>query len=343
MDPGDQPTPAVVKFVRAETFTDVVSFTVTGGVGEAPASQPPPTSGSTSTFAFSVTSSSTARGDFTYVVTGSGGGFTVQTNVVLHIGSLLGTSTDASTVTVPPLATAVVVKAWGAGGGSACMSPGAGGAGGFATARFEAPEGTVLSLVAGTTGTCISVNGASNGAGGGFSGVKGSDQSYWLIAGGGGGAGFTLGTGGGGGGAAGEPGSSCGGMGGTQSGGGLGSTCSDAGGNAGEAGSAYQGGSGAGAGTGGVPGGGNAGVDMVPGAGGGGGGGYFGGAAGGFHGAFNFGGGGGGSGFVRDGGADATLSTATGTTPPMMTDPDYVSGVASPDHSGLVVVRLAKP
>ncbi len=362
MDPGDAPVAVNITATRAAGFADAIALAVSGGVGTISTPAPIGQGNVSSSLTISIDPSTTARGDFTFAITGSSGAFTGQTTFILHIGSLLAPD-DAGVVVVPQGAHAIVVKAWGAGGG--CGSYGAtgscasgasfGGGGGYASAIFDLVGGTSFVVVPATGGASSNVSFA-GGAGGGFSGVR-AGADWILIAGGGGGGGgaFATGNGGSGGGNIGHAGSGkCAGSGGTETSGGAGE-CSDAS----VLGTALRGGDGQDekttpASIGGLPGGGAGGTGGFGSGAGGGGGGWFGGGGGTIYDCEDNSGGGG-SGHVSDAGRDATFVTTDAATPIAAndTDTDYASGSAigcnvfskkgTGGSPGRVVVRLVKP
>lgn len=234
------------------------------------------------------------------------------------------------TFTVPAGCSAVTVRAWGAGGGGRANNQPInqfGGAGGYAAGVVPVTAGATLTVVVGRGGT----SGYSS-DGGGYSGVfvgTPSPTSALLIAGGGGGAGDPVGcniggSGAEGGGTNGASRGKCSGGGGTQTtggaagaGGGVGSPL--LGGSADLSRSALYGGGGVG----------NmdwSGSGMR--GGGGGGGGYFGGGSGAPAGGLG-GAGGGGSGFLAPGVSSGTMMMGVGFKPSLVTDPDYIEGVAA--------------
>ena len=343
MDIGDAPVTIDLTVLRANGFTGDINFGVTGGTAGATNSTPPPALGTATSSSFTIgVSSSVTNGESTFTITGASGTFNGQASVVLHVGSLL--SQTSGSVTVPPLATAIVVKAWGAGGGKGYQNV-LGAGGGFVSAQFPITTMRTFNVVVGTPGaTNLFVGG---GGGGGFSGIQDSTSAWWLIAGGGGGGGPAAntglpGAGGGSNGGTAAPSDCGGGGGGTQTQGGAGGSFCDSGVNnpPGKAGAALQGGTGGANGspaaTGGVPGGGS-GHDGA-----GGGGGWFGGGGGSTRSEATSGGGG--SGYVGVGGVTPVLTTGApngGAT--NAGDPDYAANVGTSDHGGRVVVRLAKP
>jgi hypothetical protein len=369
-DRGDSNIQVAVNVVRAASFSDDVMFTITSPT-ELTATTPPNTGagGTSSSFTLSVPQNATL-GDFSVLLAAQNPTktFTANASLGVHIGSLV-TLTDGG-FTVPSYAHAIVVKAWGAGGGgAACVGNGCtlgdaggfGGAGGYVQATVDVTPGTALAVLAGTGGGGGAYAGAdpcAAGGGGGFSGVRIQNGSYLVVAGGGGGgAAYSLfGTAGGaGGGTTGQDGygsATCGGgTGGTQfDGGATPSSCNNPKGQ----GTAFQGGagfvnSGTCTGTQGAPGGGPGGDDL---GGGGGGGGYWGGGGGGE----NSGGGGGSGWFAGDAGK---LLTGNRWLPVQTSDPDFAlctagaaSGGSTPTAGssaggsggpGCVVVRFAKP
>jgi hypothetical protein len=342
-DPGDTNVRVAIQIVRAASFTNNVSFTIIPSAGIT-ASPPPDTSntGSTSSFTLSF-DGSTPLGDTTISISGqdSSKAFTEGATLNVRVGSLV--DIGSGSFVVPSYATALVVKAWGAGGAAGGLpstataaTGGVGGGGGFATSTIPVTPGATLLAIVGTGGT----NGFESygGGGGGFTALQIQGGAYLIIAGAGGGGGGSsnVGSGGAGGGGGGLVGESPSGGGGTQTAGGAAGTGADAG-------KALQGGAGYGISfdaLGGVPGGGNGGAPAGGAGGGGGGGGWFGGGGG--EGLY---GGGGGSGWTLDGGG---LIMATGSVPAKGSDPendgagqgDLDGGGGAP---GRLVVRLAKP
>jgi hypothetical protein len=240
----------------------------------------------------------------------------------------------AQTYTVPSGTTVVRVKVWGAGGGAAASISGANGSGaggGFVQADVPVTPGESLTVLVGQGGagwnstegyagaSYPNGGGASNFGGGGGGRSEVYKSGFGLIGGGGGGGGYQFngaaGQGGnGGGGAGGSSPNNAGGGGGTVSSGGAGGYGTASTGNAG----GYKQG---GAGNGG----------NIPG--GSGGDGYYGGGAagGGLTGVGDSGGGGGGgSNYVGGTGLANTANlAASGTTPPMTADADYLASGAS--------------
>jgi hypothetical protein len=379
-DPGDSSIAIAINVVRAQGFTDDVSFVITPP-GHVTATNAVDTGNGGSSSSFSISVDGTAPlGDVTLTVTASNPTKTFVQNATLgiHVGTVVDLGDGG--VTLPPWANGLVVKAWGAGGGAACVGcdPQAGGGssgagGGFAQGAIAVSPSSTLIVVVGTGGSPGGAATADAGCskatllgagGGGFTGVQVKGGSFLVIAGGGGGAtyyGSGVDGGGGpgaGGGIAGEDGTGtqCNGSGGTQTQGGT--SASDVGCNVGEAGTSLHGGAGYNwnacqqltVAQGGSPGGGMGGASGF--GGGGGGGGYFGGGGGGYN--VTSGNGGGGSGFVA---SDAgTLTTGHHAGPANTTDPDFVkyctSGAANGGApgtnggvgaSGCVVIRYTKP
>ena len=278
-------------------------------------------------------------------------------------------ATADAPLVVPPFATSIIVKAWGAGGGgndgdkNGSLLGAAGGAGGFASGVLTVAPSETLSLQVG--------GGGPFGAGGGYSGVFRA-MTPLVIAGGGGGATPYYQNVGGGfcqqGGTNGHAGAAGGGLTGEVSlttGAPGTATAGGAAGPGAAPGTALAGGSGGkmNKALGGKHGGGSFGSGNFcgTGAGGGGGGGWIGGS-GGYVGTSEVGqGGGGGSGYVEPNAKQPILSTGKGATPTNGADPDAVGAGAGGAfgfndcsgscvyHSptvgadGRIVVRLPKP
>lgn len=372
-DPGDSNIKIDVGVVRAAGFTDDVSFTVSAPT-HVTATTPVDTGNGGTSSSFLVSVDATAPlGDLTLTVTAANPtkSFVQNAPLTIRVGSLVDFGDGG--FTVPSWTNALIVKAWGAGGGASCQTctmggtgggePGGGG--GFASATVAVTPGANLVAVVGTGAPAGFYAGADSGCpnqstgagGGGFSGLQVKGGNYLVIAGGGGGAAFYTYAGAGGG-ASGEdcPATSdagCFGRGGTQDAGGGSYTFGTCG-NPGQPGSSLHGGNGytlcsVALGTGGTPGGGNGASTSLLGTGGGGGG-YFGGGGGGGP----FGGGGGGSGFVA---SDAgVLMSGSGGSAANTSDPDFAAhcasgaaagGVPSTNSgvggNGCLVIRLSKP
>lgn len=274
------------------------------------------------------------------------------------------------TFRVPPFVTSILIKTWGAGGGTRFTAGGFGGPGGFSIGTLPVANGDNLSIITGQGGS-VSTSPTFGGGGGGGTdtfasilGASGGGRSSVLkngtevitAAGGGGGSSSTsspaFSNGGSGGGLTGTDAfvnssgtADGGGKGGTQSAGGSGGVNPAGAASNGLPGSAFKGGQG-GPSLGGNSGGG-----------GGGGGGFFGGGGG--IGQFNTAApgfqdlaGGGGSSFIGGVLLGSTLSTAQNTStsstslnlrPPNQTDANYVAGVglgasSSAGGNGLVVL-----
>ena len=370
-DPGDPAATVTINVVRAASFTDDVSFTIVTPAHVTATVAPDTGNGGTSS-SFTVSVDGTAPlGDVVVSVTGQNPTktFVENTSLGIRVGSLFDIG-DGGFV-VPSYANALIVKAWGAGGGAGCTTCSSdagvsGGGGGFASATVPVSPGASLVAFVGTGGPSGfgAACGSSNyvgGAGGGFTALQVKGGNYLIIAGAGGGASFafyTTVTGGAGGGAFGQDGTGeCQGSGGTQTQGGASSDAGDAGVQPcvtpGASGTLYQGGAGYNDGgclapDAGFPGGGRGGFGII-GAGGGGGGYYGGGGAGGN---LTYGGGGGGSGWLSvDAGALITGNNATAAN---TSDPDYarcaagagaggVAGVGVGGSGGCLVIRLPKP
>ncbi len=365
-DPGDPPTPVTITVRRAPGFRERIGFQITGGVVGASASTPPDVEGATdtTTFTVGVAAGSAATGESEFVVRGTSlGGKTTTIPLGIRVGSVL-VPDPSGMLTLPPYARAIDVAAWGAGGAGGAGGfnrlgvPG--GAGGFASGRFDVVGGAVLRVVSGAGGGTKDCGGG----GGGYSAVLTGDQPLVVAGGGGGGGaqtGGVAGAGGAGGGAKGFAGGGCGagqgqGNGGTESAGGGATPCGSAK-NVGKAGSSLVGGdaqSPSPSAQRAAPGGGAGSGNSGSGCGGGGGGGAFGGGGGGFD-AQSGGGGGGGSSAVATAATSPKLVAGSGASP-FQTHPDYVAGVAvgggggdnltyfaGAGGPGRVVVRLAKP
>jgi hypothetical protein len=241
-------------------------------------------------------------------------------------GTTFGYAGDDQDFVVPAGVTQVVVKLWGAGGGSHNTADG--GAGGFVTGTLAVTPGETLTIVIGQGGlNGESAYGGGGGStedsnpargGGGRSAVR-RGAIELVTAGGGGGAGNSQ-SGGAGGGETGQqagPASySTANNGGAGGGGGQNSGGQGGGGIGGQAGAALQGAS--------------AGHH----AGGGGGGGWYGGGSGGAGG--TDGGGGGGSSYTG-GLTNATTSSGAGTSCGNSDDNDYQAGTCAPNQNGLAV------
>jgi hypothetical protein len=258
-----------------------------------------------------------------------------------------GISSTGYTLSIPANASIMVVKIWGAGGGSNGAGF-AGGSGGYTAVSVAVNSTDTYVVYPGYSGNATTANTGSvlkggNGSTGRASGGDGSllaklsagTYTVYAIAGGGGGADGASGVSSGAGGAGGGSSGGNGGGGGTPGSGGSNGT-GGAGGNNGINGLLSA------ASLAGLNGGGGEGVDPF---GAGGGGGYGGGGSGG-----GSGGGGGGGGYVRSGDADViTGSTTQGTggTPPNTSDADYVSGSAvggvngNGGHGAVVVIYYA--
>lgn len=377
-DPGDG-FDITINITRGATFADIVDVTVNGLPGLSNLQ----TSPATLTFTASapvvlhvdVDAAAKTPQDGTVALLGIGR--TTQrpstTSFDVRIGTLFVDTQTSTTVTVPPYASSVILKAWGAGGaagsnyGTTAVG-GSGGGGGMAGARFAVAPGSLLDITVGAPGQNAKFGSA--GSGGGYSQVM-LGSTLLLLAGGGGGGGKGGGDttvycnplAGGGGLAGGGANAQTSSRSGTEDAGGQ------AGGTGATAGAAFQGGNGADPpptcstcsgyqADGGAPGGGGAGYAGVcqGSAGGGGGGGYYGGGGGALApSGGSSSGGGGGSGFVSDAGADVVQMHGTGATAAATTDPDYLAGSASggvaqtsttpavPATPGHVVVRLPKP
>ncbi len=379
LDPGES-IDVTIDIVRGATFTDIVDLTVNGVGGLSNVQTTPATLTFTTSapVTLHIDVAATAKVPQDGALSLLGIGRTTQkpgtTSVGVRIGSVLLDTRTSTTVTVPPYANRLGIKAWGAGGGAGLSYTdsnqnigvgGSGGGGGMAGAVFAVSPGATLKITVGAPG--YSAQFGSAGSGGGYSEIT-LDNAPLLLAGAGGGGGkgggdpsFCNAVGGGnafaGGGANGE--------------GTLRSATVNAGGPSGgtnaTAGTTLQGGSGANPPTcktcggytadGGAPGGGTAGYSSScqGSAGGGGGGGWFGGGGGALTVAGGANGGGGGSGFVSDAGADVVQAHGIGATPAATSDPDFVVGSATggyaqnsssaavPATAGRVVIRLPKP
>jgi hypothetical protein len=340
LDLGEE-TDVQIRITRAASFTDIVSFELSGAPLGVSTTIPAATADVTS--AMHIALAQPALGDGAITIVGRGGAHENLVRLDLRIGSVITPDATTGQFVVPDFVThGLDVKAWGAGGGGYTNAKG--GVGGFTSARVQVKPGETLFAIAGAAGADCMIGGS----GGGFSGLRRADGSWLLIAGGGGGGGGTATSpnyGGAGGGLAGGKGTgSTGGDGGSQTAGGLASS-------GGGAGGALAGGNASGVDgnvmDGGAPGGGRCGQHGSdadgPFMGGGGGGGAFGGGAGGT--VYGEGsGGGGGSGYVADVGVDASFATGNSFFPPMTDDPDYAdAGAAKPDFPGRIVVRIPKP
>jgi hypothetical protein len=261
------------------------------------------------------------------------------TNSGTGAGNTISYTGSEQNYTVPGGASTIIVKMWGAGGGSDHdTSPGTigGGGGGYSTAIIPTTPAEVLKVVVGGGGTGAATS-AGTGGGGGYSGIfrtSVANTNALLMAGGGGGQGDNAtAKAGAGGGTSGIQGygtgpTQNGPTGGSQTVGGTASAGSGAGA---IHGSSMQGGIGSGGnnaagGTGGYGGGADGGGQSgVVGGGGGGGGGYFGGGGGGT--TYAGAGGGGGSGFSHANNTAVTLTAGSDRTPGNNSDSDKAAGI----------------
>ena len=382
MDPPNDSFPVTATITRGAGYTGLVKVGVNGLPAGLTATSLTVLAGQTTgTFSVSI-SAAPPQPDFTAQVFGasSDGNTTSSASLGIHVGSLLTVATaDVPTLVVPPFASSLIVKVWGAGGGGEegtdavgdILPGGTGGGGGFAGATIPVTPGDQLTLLVGGGGPVP-------GGGGGYSGIFRGTTPLVVAGGGGGGsyyyedrvtAGCTQGgcggnAGGAGGGTTGKPGAS-GGCGSIPAGGPGTQTAGGAGGPDASAGGSLQGGNGGvvAATQGGKHGGGGGGAGPVCGGsnGGGGGGGYFGGGGGGYGTHGTGGGGGGGSGYAEPG-ASAQLITGMGPLVANAADPDYadagaggapgtyvncnpncVYSNAAAGGGGRIVIRLPKP
>ena len=366
-----------IAIVRGASFTDIVDVTVNdiGGLKNITTNPLTMTFTGTTPVSLHIDIADTAPVPQDGTLTLLGIGRTTQKNatttVGVRIGSVLLDTMKSTSLTVPPYASSLVIKAWGGGGGAGATTSGfggTGGGGGLAGGLFSVTPSGTLDVTVGQPGTFA--QGGSNGSGGSGGGYTKVMQGATLL----------VVAGGGGGGAQGGEDTSCVGFNGGNglAGGGANaqtsqsnkSATTSAPGVAGDsnatAGAQFQGGDGAKPCTGngcktliadgGVPGGGRGGnlSGCLGAAGGGGGGGYWGGGGGGVQSGSigNGGGGGGGSGFVSDAGADVVQLVGSGPSAAGFTDPDYVQGPGNggttqgtvyPANAGRVVIRLIKP
>lgn len=367
-DPGDT-FPVDVSISRAASFNDAVTITLNGlPIGATASALVIPGNSSTGSFSLVYAAGSTVtNSDVTLMVVGANGtgAFSASADLAFRRGSLLAPDgNDAGTYTMPPFATGITAKLWGAGGGGSdgdgngAYAPAPGGGGGFVSGSFAVTPGETLAFVLGAGGQ----GGIGGSGGGGFSELL-RGTKILAIAGGGGGGGsssgaYNSGSGSGGGGAGGglngqtapsvtlfdidsngDNTSISGGGGGQQAiGGDAGVAFLDAGyrvASGGSCGASLQGGSALNESTvraGGVPGGGNGAMNTIASScgGGGGGGGYFGGGSGADEPTVStatswFTGGGGGSGYLDPSATNTVLTTGSGRTCANAADPDFIA------------------
>lgn len=374
LDPKDS-TDVSIAITRGQGFVDIVDLTVNDvgkltGLATSPATLTFTGDSPVSLHLVAAADAPTPQeGSITLLGIGRTTQKSFSTSFAVRVGSVLLDTTSSTTFSVPPWASSLSMKAWGAGGGSATgysdsqpsyQPGGSGGWGGLAGAVFSGQGNATLTITVGAPGGSPSLGRAGGGGGGGHTLIS-SGANVLLVAGGGGGGGGAYGafsqcyaT-------PGASGSSGGGAGGN----GPNSASTTAPGTGGDssatAGASFRGGDGAAFGMnnrlvsdGGAPGGGAGGREFgcspAQGGGGGGGSGYFGGGGGGAAGSKA--GGGGGSGFVADGGLDAIAQSGAA----IASDPDYkpgtaTGGVCSPDGmaagtpstGGRVLIRASKP
>lgn len=262
---------------------------------------------------------------------------------------------------VPSGVSSVTVKMWGAGGGGG--APGgwsygfAGGAGGYTSATIAVTAGETLTVVVGQGGAYQFPNGANPNYGGGGGYNVATDNRYGSSGGGRSairrGGSELVTAGGGGGGGSSRSNSPADGNAGGAGGGLVGQAGHQAWSDVAASGASQTAGGSGGTSSGTyVSDGGKPGAQFVGGAvglnsyGGGGGGGWYGGGGGAYNEPNTMGGGGGGSGYVGGSGVTSGNAVAgSGTTPPAMTDTDYLSGVAigavpaGAGGNGLVIIK----